>query len=418
MHREYADMSFTAVFYQGINLLAKAGLFLFGVILFLWKMKWNTYGYILLTLLWVLDKGSFPDRFRQSLREPFVLAILVFCSLLALGMIWTEYPIYGEHLVWVRYFVYLVFIPYVSLLNRERLPWAIGGFLTGYLCIAGMGIFQLMTTGEQGITWIDMSYMEFSAMLGAGFIISVYLAGRAGDRRVKAVLWCLAAVLLLMQFQQHARGPLIATVLSAMLLIVMMHATELRKVSGLMTVFVMLVLVLAWNSNALQKRIMRAEQDITLSQTNNYNTSLGYRIAVWDIGLHGILQRPFTGYGTGMAQVYLDRVAGTYKDGIYRDAPRFAPTSHFHNDWIDVGMRVGIPGMLALAFLLWGWLQTFRKHGLTVLGMALTGFILISGLTETLVVYRKILTFLLVVTALAVGWQQVNRQSGKLSGRS
>lgn len=412
-HRGCADLHSVPVFYQGINLLAKAGLFLFGVILFLWKMKWNTYAYILLTLLWVLDKGSFADRFRQSVREPFVLAILVLCSLLAIGMIWTEYPIYGEHLVWRRYFVYLVFIPYVSLLNRERLPWAVSGFLAGYACVAGMGIFQLMTTGEQGITWIAMSYMEFSSMLGAGFITSVYLAGRAGDQRVKAVLWCLAAVLLLIQFQQHARGPLVATILSAMLLIVIMYGREFRKISGLMATFILLVLVFSWSSDALQKRILRAEQDIALAQANNYSTSLGYRIAVWDIGLHGIMQRPLTGYGTGMAQSYLDRMADTYKDGIYRNAPKFSPTAHFHNDWIDIGMRVGIPGILALAFLLWGWLQTFRKHGLMVLGVALVVFILIFGLTETLVVYRKILTFLLVATALAVGWQKVSQQSGK-----
>lgn len=400
------------VFYQGINLLAKAGLFLFGIALFLWKMKWNTYAYILLTLLWVLDRGSFADRLRQSVREPFVRAILVFCVLLALGMVWTEYPIYGEHLVWKRYFVYLVFIPYVSLLDRERLPWAIGGFLTGYVFVTGMGIFQLMTTGEQGVVSIDMSYMEFSFMLGAGFLVSVYLTGRVNDQRAKAALWCLAVVLLLIQFQQHARGPLIATVLSSVLLIVVMHGRELRKVSGLMTVLILLFLAFSWNSNALQKRVIRAEQDIALSQTNNYNTSLGYRIAVWDIGLHGIMQRPLTGYGTGMAQSYLDRMAGTYKDGLYRDTPKFAPTSHFHNDWIDIGMRVGVPGLLALAFLLWGWLQIFRKYGLTALGMALTGLILIFGFTETLVVYRKILTFSLVVTALAVGWQRVNHQTG------
>lgn len=405
-------------FYQWINLLAKASLFLFGIVLFLWKMKWNTYVYILLTLLWVLDRGSFADRFRQSVREPFVLAILVFCGLLALGLIWTEYPIYGEHLIWKRYFVYLVFIPYVSLLNRERLPWAVAGFLIGYACVAGMGVFQLMTTGEQGVVSIAMSYMEFSFMLGVGFLVSVYVGGRVNDRRVKAALWCLAAVLLLMQFQQYARGPLVATVLSSMLLIVITHGRELRKVSGLMTVLILLVLVFSWNSHALQKRIMLAEQDITLSQENNYNTSLGYRIAVWDIGLHGIMQRPLTGYGTGMAQGYLDRMAATYKGGIYRDTPKFAPTSHFHNDWIDIGMRVGVPGMLVLAFLLWGWLQIFRNHGLTALGMSLAGLILIFGCTETLVVYRKILTFLLVVTALAVGWQRVNRQPGNYQSDS
>ena len=81
-------------------------------------------------------------------------------------------------------------------------------------------------------------------------------------------------------------------------------------------------------------------------------------------------------------------------------------TSHYHNDWIEIGMHIGALGLVAFAFFLWSWFQTLKTHRLPALGVALVCFIFISGLTDTFVLYTKILTFLLVMTAVAVTWQK------------
>jgi O-antigen ligase len=67
-------------------------------------------------------------------------------------------------------------------------------------------------------------------------------------------------------------------------------------------------------------------------------------------------------------------------------------------------MHTGVLGGGFRLFL--GWFQTLKTHRLPALGVALVCFMFISGLTDTFVLYTKILTFLLVMTAVAVTWQK------------
>ena len=139
---------------------------------------------------------------------------------------------------------------------------------------------------------------------------------------------------------------------------------------------------------------------------------MGYRLAVWDVGLHGIAQKPLFGHGTGVPESYFEKTVVTYKDGRYKDLPKFLETSHYHNDWIEIGMHIGALGILAFSFLLWSWYQTLKSYQLPILGAALVCFIFISGLTDTFALFSKIPTLLLVITAVAIGLQKENR--GKL----
>ncbi|MDQ3185312.1 MAG: O-antigen ligase family protein, partial [Pseudomonadota bacterium] len=145
---------------------------------------------------------------------------------------------------------------------------------------------------------------------------------------------------------------------------------------------------------------------IALSQQGRYGTSVGYRLAMWDVGLHGIAERPVFGHGTGMAADYFDKTVGTYKGGLYKDLPKFLKTYHYHNDWIEIGMHVGAIGLLAYALLLWNWVRTLSTHQLTALGAAFVCFVFLSGLAETLVFFRQTLRLLLALTAIFIGWQK------------
>jgi O-antigen ligase len=88
-----------------------------------------------------------------------------------------------------------------------------------------------------------------------------------------------------------------------------------------------------------------------------------------------------------MAASYFDKTAQTYKDGLYNSALKLHDTLHFHNDWIEIGMHIGMLGFLAYAFLLWCWFQTFKAHQLAILGAASVCFIFLSGLTDNLVFF-------------------------------
>jgi O-antigen ligase len=169
------------------------------------------------------------------------------------------------------------------------------------------------------------------------------------------------------------------------------------------------VATLAFTSANFQERLAQARNDIELSRAGNFSTSIGYRVALWDIGLHGIAERPFLGHGTGMAVKYFEKNVETYKGGVYKDLPAFHEhILHYHNDWIEIGMHVGALGLAVYAYLLWSWYKTFYLHRMTSLGAALVCFIFLCGVTDNLVFFRQTFYLLLILTAISIGWQKWN----------
>jgi O-antigen ligase len=385
-------------------MLIKSVLFFFGIAL--WYKGLSFYAYYLLPFAWVLDGGI--QRFGDAIKEPLVVGMLLLCFVLALGILWSDYPKLGFK-VWRRYFAFLVFIPYLDLLNKERLPWAICGALIGYFGALFIGLYQWLVMGVQGIPALTMPYLHFSSMLGIGVILALYLSGISKNKTKKSVFWCLAIFLLFVQFNQHARGILVVTLVSSLFLVFLLHKREFKQLLVIIASLTLVIGVFAYNSAGFHERLAQAKQDVEVAKQGNYHTSLGYRLALWDVGLHGIAERPFFGHGTGMATSYFDKTAQTYKNGIYNSALKMHDTLHFHNDWIEIGMHLGLLGFAAYAFFLWSWFQTFRRHELATLGGTVICFILLSGLTDLLVFFRQPIYLLLVISAISVKWDKAYR---------
>ena len=395
--------------YGWCNVLAKFSLLFFGIVL--WYKVSIYFGYGLLVLAWILDGGL--HRSRQIIKEPLVLAILFFCAVLVLGILWSDYPNSGR-IRWNKYVVLTVFIPYLSLLNKERLSWAIGGLVIGYSVVLLMGIYYRFFLGEQGIPPLKMAYLHFSMMLGIGVILISYLAATSSNKKVRGLLWGFAIFLLFMQLNQNARGPLLATVPTLILLLFMLYRTHIKKLLGIIAAMIIVIGAFAYNSNNFHERVSQAQSDIELIQQENYGTSGGYRLAMWDVGLHAIAQRPWLGYGTGMAASAFEQTAETYKGGRYKNLADFNKNLHYHNDLIEMGVSLGALGLLAYTFLLWGWFQTLRVNRLTTLGVALVCFIFLAGITDVIFIYSQIPSLLLVITAIAIFWKKAEPRNNNI----
>ena len=198
-----------------------------------------------------------------------------FCAVLLLGILWSDDPGSGFK-VWRRYAILLVFIPYLSLLNRGRLPWAIGGSLMGYsnvlFNVLFMGIYnQLFIVGQLGIPQTGMSQTGVSAAFGIGSILALYLASTSINKKVKLLLWFSAPLLLFLQFNQGARGVLLATLLALLLLIFMRYRIEsIKKLLSIAVLTIIVVIAFAYNSLGIQQRLHQAKSDIELSQQGKY----------------------------------------------------------------------------------------------------------------------------------------------------
>ncbi|MER2513862.1 MAG: O-antigen ligase family protein [Nitrosomonas ureae] len=373
-----------------------------------WRGELMFISFPLLTVAWFMDGGIY--RLRQVVRIPLTQAILLLCALLLLGLLWSEWPQDGR-MKWVKYFSLLVFIPFCALINKERLPWALGGLIVSYLCVLAVGVYQWLTIDAQGIPLLGMSYLSFSAMLGIGAIVTSGIACMNPPVRLQLLFVIATLVLLFIQFHQNGRIFLLVTLISILLIAFLRYQIEMRKFLTILVSVLIVAVVFAYSSPVFQARLIQIKSDIELLQQGNYSSSLGYRLAMWDVGLHGIAERPLSGFGTGVPEKYFEKTITTYKDGLYKDLPEFQETAHYHNDWIEIGMHIGVPGMLVLGFLLWSWYQAFHRNNLNLLGSGLISFIFLSGLTDTFIIFSRTPVLLLIITAIAINWHKREQQS-------
>ncbi len=394
------------------DLLAKFALVFFCFTL--WPKGEIYWGMGALVLAWLMDGGI--SRFSGVIKEPLVAGILLFCGVWMLGLLWSDFAAIFQG-KWRKYFILLTFIPLFSLLNRERLPWAAGALLCSYLSMVILGSYQWAIQKMQGISLLGMSYLHYSAALGVGVILAVFLGLETfsrGKRFLSILLWLIAMLLLFLQFNQSARGILLATLMALLLMVVLRYRVKWRMLAGGLMAIIATVVFFAGSSDIFHSRLQQAGADLRSFQQGEYQTSVGYRLAMWDVGLHGIAERPLLGHGSGMAKKYFDDIIIAYKQGIYKKLPEFQEIAHFHNELIEIGMHLGLLGILAFVFLLWCWFQIFRQNQMTLLGSAIVCFIFISGLTDTFLLYSGIPPFLLTVTAILICWQKYREDPDRI----
>ncbi len=371
--------------------------------LVLWRHGLNQIAIPALTLAWIVDGGLL--RFGQVIKEPLVQAILVLCAALLLGLLWSDYPD-GGRMKWKKYFILLTFIPFFSLLNKARLPWVIGALLVGYFSVVFIGVYQWVILDQQGVSVFGMSYLNFSAMLGVGVILAFYLALTVQAKTLKALFLILALALLFVQFHQNARGLILSTLSTLTFLVFLLYRVEVKRVVVVLASLMIVIAIFAFNSAVFQERIIQVKRDIELLQQGDYSSSVGYRIAIWDVGIDGIAKKPWFGHGTGMPVSYFENTIVSYKGGAYKELPAFQRTTHYHNDWIEIGMHLGLLGILALSFLYWNWYRSFKVYQLPILGATLVCYIFLAGLTDSFILYNRIPILLLVITAITIFWQR------------
>lgn len=371
-----------------------------------WYSWFNAVSFPLLVVACFIDGGL--RRFGQALKLPLVQALLMLCALLLVGLSWSELPFDGR-MKWLKYFMLLFIIPFYLLLNRQRLLWALAGLAAGYFGVLAMGVYQWQVMGVQGIPWLGMSYLSFSAMLGVGVIVaaSFVFTGRSIAGQLTGAIAALA--LLFIQFHQSGRVLLLATLISVLLMIMLRYRHAIKHMLVIALTVVTVAAVFAFSSPVFQERLALINNDVALLQQGQYNSSLGYRLAMWDVGMHAIAERPWTGYGTGMAAPYFDQAIETYKGEIYKDLPAFQPTSHFHNDWIEIGMHIGVPGMAVLLYLYWGWYRAFQSARMALLGAGLVSFLGLAGLTDTFLIFSRTPILILMITGVALHWSIASR---------
>lgn len=396
---------------RAADYLAKFAFLLLGMAILKYNISLLAVG--LLVLAWLIDGGhnKIKHSVRDLIQEPFILAMIMLCLLVAAGLLWGNNYYEGWKFL-RRYLTFLIFIPYLLMLNHNRLPWAIAGALLGFLFIVAVGVYHVLILDDQYSKPFGLHYVVISLTFGIGVLCFTYAANITESKPTRIILWMAALFLMFLQFNIDGRTPLIATLVSLFLMMFMFYKENLRQLIPVFASLLLAIGIFTASSDVIVNRAGAAVSDIELIQQGKFNTSIGYRLANLDVALDGMMKHPITGIGTGQTAKYFDNQIITYKDGIYKDLPRYYDRYkyhfHYHNDWADIGLNSGIPGIIAFALVLLCWYRTLYNNGLPIIAASMICYVFLLGLTDVLVLERPVFLLLLMITGIAITLQKTN----------
>jgi O-antigen ligase len=253
-------------------------------------------------------------------------------------------------------------------LSRWRLERLFAVFLGPAAALAFLGILQL-----HGI-----QPLRFEGPARAGRLAITSLAGNPGDLATYLVLPCLVAQWLVLREidgrQGRRRGPVLVALLTALaLFLYAMAATQTISAVAAMVVgslalwafraprrlllptaagAVAVVALLAVAVTPLRVRVVEKAGQLAHGDWNSVLTGRldGWRAALWMLGEH-----PLAGVGQGAYETEFVPA----KLALLARGARFFPGTieptfdNAHNDVLDLGADLGLPGLLALGWGLW-----------------------------------------------------------------
>ncbi|MER8576892.1 O-antigen ligase family protein [Mesorhizobium sp. M1409] len=198
--------------------------------------------------------------------------------------------------------------------------------------------------------------------------IGVRAEGGAGNPIVFATVVCLAVAVCVagaLSGIERARNPLFHAALAGTIAIIYSGSRiawlalliagiavlliNHRRLRGRNAVRVLLLLaavgivVAAFGFQAISGRIDFLHSDWNaLGAQGNYDSSLGIRVALWEIGLKAFRDMPLFGHGVGATQLLI-------KQGFHDQFAMETGFNHFHNGFLTASVQAGILGAATLA---------------------------------------------------------------------
>ncbi|MBB6408247.1 O-antigen ligase [Mesorhizobium sangaii] len=198
--------------------------------------------------------------------------------------------------------------------------------------------------------------------------MGVRAEGGAGNPIVFATVVCLAVVVCVagaLSGIERARNPLFYAALAGTIAIIYSGSRIVwlalliagiavllinhRRLRGRNAVRVLLLLtavgvvIAAFGFQAISGRVdfLRSDWD-ALGTHDNYDTSVGIRVALWEIGLKAFHDMPVFGHGVGASQLLI-------KQGFHDQFAMDTGFNHFHNGFLTALVQAGILGAVTLA---------------------------------------------------------------------
>jgi len=307
--------------------------------------------------LWTIE-GRFGERLRELAREPLVQVVLGYYGVLLLSMLWTDDSGWGWQML-QRHKFFLLFPLYFSVARPEHFGRYVAAFLASIALCEALAFYNwaqlhLWPGLPEGIR-VDKSPDDTAPFVDRIFYtpalaLAGYLAGQrllfdstaARERMLYGALLAATtlnlliaggragmvgflALLALLAFQRHARRPVVAASVAAVLIAA--------------------VLLGGYHGSSY----FRSRVDLAVDEVVHYeerpNTSVSLRLVYALNALRIYAEHPLLGVGIGDYPREYERMNALH-------TPRWEPAWNPHNQYLLTLTAAGIPGGLALVLVL------------------------------------------------------------------
>ncbi len=194
----------------------------------------------------------------------------------------------------------------------------------------------------------SVNAIPYTTMAAAISIISLYYFFRLKSRTQKLF----AIIGYIFSFygviMSETRGTLIALITATIILFTyqVIQNKSKKHIVKLSIVPILILTLLAINTNFFKQRYISTKNEISSIYNGNLNTSIGYRIAMWQAGLELSKEPTLLGLGDSHIQE---------KQRLVDDGKALQISvkwSHYHNDYISTFVKKGILGFILLIITL------------------------------------------------------------------
>ena len=344
------------------------------------SLPWSTSATSVLTGLWVV--ALVPTLDAASLRRVFTIPAawlpVALCALAVVGMLWADAPM-AERLGGLRVFWRLLTIPLllIQFQRSDRGPWVVGAF---FVSCAALLVYSYIITAFPSLPragpTIGVPIKDYVVQSGEFLLCAFALAHMAltqwRERRPRiAIALALIALAFLVNIAFVATGRVTVVVFCVL---VVVFGIQRRSWKGAVAGALIgaALLAAAWASSSyLRSRVLGVGEEIRQYETQNAETSSGYRLEFWKKSVGFFVTSPIIGHGTGSTEELFRRA----KVGTGISA---AVTGNPHSQILLIAVELGIVGV-ALLFAMW------LAHGLLFCGNTLPAFIGLGVVVQNVV---------------------------------
>lgn len=327
-------------------------------------------------LAWGLSRVEVV-RLAEVWRLPAVRIVLPALAIATIGLATTRHPVHAREGLIDLWIGAAALVGWSAALPSPRLARLLEGLLwpAAVLALIGIGQFHglwqplALVNLDPGSRLAITSLAGNPGDLGAYLVLPVLVAQeslrrrlRAGEGRGRPAVWgtgvalgvCLYALLLTQTLAAVAAVALGSLLLWGALL--PRRRLLVALAAGALAMLLLVAAVPPLRQRVTEKARQAVSGDLNAVLTGRLD---GWRTAVWMLARH-----PLTGVGHGAYRPEFVPAKLALMDQGVSFYPELTQVgfANAHNEYLEVGAEWGVPGLLALAWGLWGLLQALRRE--------------------------------------------------------